>query len=141
MDRFHETQSQMLALCGTEKGTHISVAKELLFRLTKNDFEIQTFRAGGKGGQHQNKTNSGVRIIHKASGARGEARDNKSYEQNKKNAFLRLTASKEFKNWHKLETARRLYGAQEIEKLVERGMQSKNLQIEVKDEKGKWVEE
>ena len=56
--------------------------KELLFTIRKKDFEIQTFRSGGKGGQHQNKTDSGVRIIHKASGAVGESRNDKSQHRN-----------------------------------------------------------
>jgi len=43
--------------------------KEKLFSITKKDLEIQTFCSGGLGGQHQNKTASGVRIIHRASGA------------------------------------------------------------------------
>jgi len=42
--------------------------KNKLFSLTKKDFDIQTFRAGGKGGQKQNKISSGVRIIHRESG-------------------------------------------------------------------------
>ena len=46
--------------------------RELLFSVTRDDFTIQTFRAGGKGGQKQNKTDSGVRCIHNASGAVGE---------------------------------------------------------------------
>jgi len=29
--------------------------KEKLFSVTRKDFDIQTFRSGGKGGQHQNK--------------------------------------------------------------------------------------
>lgn len=49
--------------------------KELLFSLTKKDFRIETFRSGGKGGQHQNKTDSGVRIVHLESGAVGESRE------------------------------------------------------------------
>ena len=32
------------------------MAKELLFSVTKDDFDWDYFRAGGKGGQHQNKT-------------------------------------------------------------------------------------
>jgi protein subunit release factor B len=40
------------------------MGKELLFSLTKKDFRIDTFRAGGKGGQKQNKTSSGVRVTH-----------------------------------------------------------------------------
>ena len=49
--------------------------KVLLFSLTKKDFEIQTFCTGGKGGQHRNAKQNGVRIIHAASGARAEHRD------------------------------------------------------------------
>jgi len=68
-----------------------------LFTLNKKDFEIQTFRSGGSGGQHQNKTNTGVRIIHKKSGAVGESREHKSQLQNKKAAFTRLTKTDKFK--------------------------------------------
>lgn len=49
--------------------------KTLLFSLTKKDFTIQTFCTGGKGGQHRNAKQNGVRIIHPASGAVAEHRD------------------------------------------------------------------
>lgn len=42
------------------------------------DCRVDTFRAGGPGGQRQNKVSSGVRIIHEPSGAVGEARDERS---------------------------------------------------------------
>lgn len=115
------------------------MSKELLFSVTKNDFEMQTFRAGGSGGQNQNKVNSGVRLIHKASGARGEARDQRSFEQNRRNAFLRLIETKTFKAWHKIETARRLGQLVDIEEQVKKQMNPKNLLIEVKDEQGRWT--
>ena len=67
--------------------------------LTRDDFEIQTFAAGGPGGQHQNTSNTGVRIIHKASGARGEARDSRSQHQNKKRALERLVQDPKFRVW------------------------------------------
>ena len=82
--------------------------KKLLFSITRSDFEMQTFCTGGKGGQKQNSTNSGVRLIHKASGARGEGREERHQHENKKRAFLRLVETKEFKNWHKIECARRM---------------------------------
>ena len=75
--------------------------KELLFSVTKKDLEIQTFCSGGSGGQHQNKVETGVRIIHKESGAVGEARDSRSQHANKKAAFLRMVNSPKFKLWQK----------------------------------------
>ncbi len=109
-----------------------------LVSVTKDDFELQTFRAGGKGGQGQNKRSTGVRLIHKASGARGEARDERSFDQNRKNAFLRLTQSGTFKNWLRVETARALGQEIEVEEQVKKAMHPKNIKTEVK-ENGKWV--
>src|SRR5437868_98049 len=42
-------------------------------QIDESKLEVQTFSAGGPGGQHQNKTQSGVRIIH-SSGVRAESR-------------------------------------------------------------------
>lgn len=56
--------------------------------VTIDDCEVQHFRAGGKGGQHQNKTSSGSRVIHHPSGARGESREERSQPQNTKNVFF-----------------------------------------------------
>ena len=50
-----------------ERIIKVSSEKKLLFSVTKKDFDIQTFRSGGKGGQHQNKRDTGVRCVHKAS--------------------------------------------------------------------------
>lgn len=70
-----------------------------MFSVTLKDCEVQTFRSGGKGGQNQNTRDTGVRIIHKASGARGEARDERSQLQNRKLAFRRMAESKLFRAW------------------------------------------
>ncbi len=112
--------------------------KELLFSVGKNDFEIQTFRAGGKGGQHQNKTDSAVRIIHKDSGAVGLSRSDRSQHRNKTLAFERLTKTAKFKIWitkriNEIDTGK------SIEEQVEELMKPEHLKIEVKDEKGKWI--
>ena len=115
------------------------MGRELLFSVTKEDFELQTFRAGGKGGQGQNKRSVGVRLIHHASGARGEARDERSFDQNRKNAFLRLVETKEFKTWHYIETARRMGQVIDIEEEIKKALQPWNLKFEVKDEQGRWV--
>ncbi len=113
--------------------------KKLLFSVTKKDFEIQTFRSGGPGGQNQNKVSSGVRLIHRASGAIGEARDSRSQLNNKKAAFSRLVNSPKFKAWIKIESARRLGIRDEIEKRVDDMMNPKNLKVEYLG--GKEIEE
>lgn len=110
-----------------------------LVSVTKDDFELQTFRAGGKGGQGQNKRSTGVRLIHKDSGARGEARDERSFDQNRKNAFLRLVETQVFKSWLKIETSRALGNEIEIEEYVKRAMAPSNIRTEVKGDDGKWV--
>lgn len=51
------------------------MSRSLLFSVTIKDCEVQTFRAGGCGGQNQKKRDTGVRIIHHPSGARGESRE------------------------------------------------------------------
>ncbi len=51
---------------------------------------IETFRAGGKGGQHQNTTDSGVRLVHRPSGVRCESRTERSQLQNRRRALSRL---------------------------------------------------
>ncbi len=113
--------------------------RQKVFSVTISDCEIQTFRAGGKGGQNQNKTESGVRIIHPPSGARGESREERSQLQNKRNAFRRMGQSETFKKWAKAQVAR-LRGEEPIEDRVERLMRPENLLIEVQTGEG-WVKE
>lgn len=61
-----------------------------------HDCEVQHFRSGGKGGQNQNKRDTGTRVIHRPSGARGESREERSQLQNKRKAFVRMAQSREF---------------------------------------------
>lgn len=57
---------------------------------TKKDFRVDTFRAGGKGGQNQNKVESGVRITDNVTGLSAESREHRDQLQNKSTAFQRL---------------------------------------------------
>lgn len=113
--------------------------KELLFSITKKDFDIQTFRGSGKGGQHRNKTDSAVRIVHRESGAVGESQDERSQHQNKALAFKRLTESSKFKEWHKSKV-REVINQKTIEQRVDDMMDEKNIKTEVKNERGQWIE-
>ena len=107
--------------------------KQHLFSLTAKDFRVDTFRAGGKGGENQNKRETGVRITHVASGAVGEARDERSQGQNKRIAFRRLVESPTFQKWLRIESARAMMSGEEIrclERQVDEQMKAENLKIE-----------
>lgn len=56
------------------------------------DVRFEAFRAGGPGGQHQNKTESAVRAIHRPSGLSVVAREERSQHRNKAVALERLAA-------------------------------------------------
>jgi len=58
--------------------------------LRSDELERQTFRSGGPGGQHQNKTESGVRFIHKPTGLAAESRTERSQHKNADNAMALL---------------------------------------------------
>ncbi len=61
-----------------------------------DDLKRETFRSGGPGGQHQNKTESGVRYTHLPSGIAAESRNERSQHKNSQVA-LALLKSKLFK--------------------------------------------
>ena len=51
---------------------------------------VDTFRSGGKGGQHQNVTESGVRLVHEPTGVRASSRSERSQHRNRAIALARL---------------------------------------------------
>ena len=75
------------------------MTKRLWFSVTAKDCEWTYFNPAGGGGQHKNKNQCGARCHHRPSGAMGQAGDSKSLKQNKRNAFERMSQSKEFQAW------------------------------------------
>jgi peptide chain release factor len=60
------------------------------FTLAPSDVRFEAMRAGGPGGQHQNRTESAVRAVHLPTGVSVVARDQRSQHRNKAVAFQRL---------------------------------------------------
>ena len=110
--------------------------RELVLRIKAKDCEWQYFRAGGPGGQNQNKRDTAARCIHHPSGARGESREAREREENRRRAFRRMAESPRFRIWART-TALKL---PPIDVLVNDLMSEANLVVEVKDERGRWVE-
>lgn len=60
--------------------------------LDARDVSFEAIRAGGPGGQHQNKTESAVRAVHRPTGLSVVAREERSQHRNKAIALERLAA-------------------------------------------------
>ena len=111
--------------------------RQLLFSLTKKDFEFQYYKGSGAGGQNRNKVETGVRIIHKDSGARAEYCRERSREQNKKHAFLNLLKTDKFTKWHRIKCAQAMGNMKTLEEIVEEQLSPENIKIEYYDEEEK----
>jgi len=103
---------------------------DLLFSVTAKDCRWDYFRGSGKGGQKRNKTESGVRCTHYASGAVGQSDDTRSQHVNKRTAFQRMSDTAEFKSWHRREVGKHLGVEQQIKDAVDKSMQPQNLEVE-----------
>ena len=115
------------------------MSREREFSVTLADCRVDTFRSGGKGGQHQNKTESGVRITHPPSGAVGESREERSQLQNKRAAFRRMVDSPKFRWWVQLRL-REIETGKTLEERVQAELDAPEaVRVEYRDEEG-WYE-
>jgi peptide chain release factor 1 len=70
-------------------------AEEVDIQINPQDLRIDTMRAGGPGGQHVNKTESAIRIVHIPSGIEVRCQEGKSQHKNRAEA-MRLLRTKLF---------------------------------------------
>ena len=84
----------------TQGRVHTSTATVIVFpdvededvEIPDSDLEIETHRASGAGGQHINKTDSAVRIVHKPTGITVNCQDGRSQMANRETALRIIRA-------------------------------------------------
>jgi peptide chain release factor 1 len=63
---------------------------EVQIEIKREDVRRDVFRSGGPGGQHQNKTESGVRLVHLPTGVVAESRTERSQHKNEETCWRML---------------------------------------------------
>lgn len=113
--------------------TSSTSTRRKILSVTMADCDLQTFSVGGAGGQRRDHCNTGVRIVHRASGARGEGRESRSQAQNKKAAWRRMAEDPKFQLWLRIALGK------EMVRESEHQLRDHDVKTEVRRD-GQWVQ-